>query len=143
MILMKKIITIILLSLISIYFVFNAYKNIITSQKNMCVKIETEELILKIEGQETFAVFFYQNNCISCKQVTSVLNEYIQKTGVNIYALDLSSASKPGFIASVIGIEESPVIIFYDEGEEVMRLRGVFSLEEIMQIGGDYFENEK
>lgn len=57
MILMKKIITIILLSLISIYFVFNAYKNIITSQKNMCVKIETEELILKIEGQETFAVF--------------------------------------------------------------------------------------
>lgn len=62
---------------------------------------------------------------------------------MNIYALDLSSASKPGFIASVIGIEESPVIIFYDEGEEVMRLRGVFSLEEIMQIGGDYFENEK
>lgn len=55
----------------------------------------------------------------------------------------MSSASKPGFIASVIGIEESPVIIFYEKGEEVMRLRGVFSLEEFMQIGGDYLEGEE
>ena len=140
---MKKFSTIILLSLISVCFVVCAYKNLITSQKNMCVKIESTELISKIEGQESFVIFFYQKNCISCKQVTSILNEYIQKTGKNIYALDLSSASKPGFIASVIGIEESPVIIFYEKGEEVMRLRGVFSLEEFMQIGGDYLEGEE
>lgn len=54
---MKKFSTIILLSLISVCFVVCAYKNLITSQKNMCVKIETTELISKIEGQESFVIF--------------------------------------------------------------------------------------
>lgn len=131
---MKKIITIIIMSLICTVFFVYSYKNIITSQRNLYITIETDELISKIERKDSFILFFYQKNCISCKQVASVLNEYIEESGVEIFALDLSVASKPGFIAGVIGIEETPVLIIFEKGEEINRLNGIFSLEEFEEF---------
>lgn len=112
-----------------IIFLYSA-KNLINYEKNLYTIITTDDLIEKINKDESFTIFFFQKNCMACKEVEPIINSYIKNTNKPIYAIDLSNAEKESYLLNIIKISETPTVIYYTQGKEDKRLTSIFTDEE-------------
>ena len=107
-------------------------KRLINFEKNLYTVITTDDLMEKINKDESFTIFFLQKNCMACKEVEAVINAYIKETNEIIYAIDLTNAKKKSYLISIINISETPTVIRYARGEEEKRLTSIFTKEEFV-----------
>lgn len=101
-------------------------------EKNLYTVITTDDLMEKINKDESFTIFFLQKNCMACKEAEAVINAYIKETNEIIYAIDLTNAKKKSYLISIINISETPTVIRYARGEEEKRLTSIFTKEEFV-----------
>lgn len=129
---MKKIVITSLSCIMMLIIVIVVYKNIVNMTKNSYVQIDTGDMLTKIENQQTFTVYFYQDNCSACMDVNSVLEEYIQTTNDVIYSVNLNTTDYKNYLADTLNIQSSPTVIRFVNGEEVNRITSVFTYDELV-----------
>lgn len=131
MINMKKLLLLIIMSIVLVGTSIIIYKNVIKFSQSSCIQIDTGIMLDKMENQQTFTVYFYQTNCVSCMQVSNIINSYIQETGDEIYAIDLNNTNYQNYLANVLKIQGTPTIIRFVKGKETNRLVSVFDAQEL------------
>lgn len=129
---MKKKFIIFIMFILCIIIILYSSKKLINFEKNLYTVITTDDLMEKINKDESFTIFFLQKNCMACKEVETVINEYIKETNEIIYAIDLTDAKKKSYLISIINISETPTVIRYARGEEEKRLTSIFTKEEFV-----------
>lgn len=129
---MKKKFIIFIMFILCIIILLYSSKKLINFEKNLYTVITTDDLMEKINKDESFTIFFLQKNCMACKEVEAVINAYIKETNEIIYAIDLTNAKKKSYLISIINISETPTVIRYARGEEEKRLTSIFTKEEFV-----------
>ena len=129
----KKIIFLIVLFCCTIIFIYSA-QNLIKSEKKLYTVITTEDLISKINNDDSFTIFFYQKYCMPCKEVETIINEYIKIESKPIFAIDLSNADKESYLVNIIKISETPTVISFRNGKEIKRISSVFTKKEFEEF---------
>ena len=129
---MKKKFIIFIMFILCIIILLYSSKRLINFEKNLYTVITTDDLMEKINKDESFTIFFLQKNCMACKEVEAVINAYIKETNEIIYAIDLTNAKKKSYLISIINISETPTVIRYARGEEEKRLTSIFTKEEFV-----------
>ena len=122
----KKIIFLIVLFCCTIIFIYSA-QNLIKSEKKLYTVITTEDLISKINNDDSFTIFFYQKYCMPCKEVETIINEYINIELKPIFAIDLSNADKESYLINIIKTSETPTVISFRKGKEIKRISSIFT----------------
>lgn len=98
-----------------------------SGERNKYTIISSDDIPSKIEIQEISVVYFFQNNCSSCKLVTPIINKYITSNNKKVYAIDINEDSNKNYITQELNIQGTPTVIFYKNGEEVDRFISVFT----------------
>lgn len=128
---MRRIILSVLLISCALLICVRIAGNVNIENQNEYIDIGADIMLGKIENQETFTVYFYQEDCNGCMEVNDVLNTYIKSTGDQIYAIDLNNTDYPQYLVNILKIQSSPTIIRFEKGQEQSRLSSVFNLEEL------------
>lgn len=130
---MKKIFLVIIF-LISVMVIGGVvYLNIFNVMQNGCKRIDTDDLMYKIENHQTFTVYFYQQNCGACIEASEIIESYIKNSGKDIYMIDLNETNYKNYLAFTLNIQESPTIIHFVSGEEKARLISTFTYEQLKE----------
>ena len=95
---MKKKFIIIIMFILCIIILLYSSKKLINFEKNLYTVITTDDLMEKINKDESFTIFFLQKNCMACKEAEAVINAYIKETNEIIYAIDLTNAKKKSYL---------------------------------------------
>ena len=131
---MKKVLIVICSILICIFISFYVGTTFFNIHKNLYTVISADTLKKKIKEKEDCIIFFYQDNCLSCKEAKYELNSFIQEYEYTIYAVNLSGAANGSFFSNVIGITETPTLIKYESGKEEKRITSIFSEEDLLNF---------
>ena len=92
------------------------YENIILPQ----------ELDEKFEAGESFTIYYYSPTCPACEAASPVLVPKAEEMGVEVKLFNLEEF-KEGW--NDYGIENTPTLIHYENGEEVARIVGLHEEE--------------
>ncbi|MFZ3578677.1 thioredoxin family protein [Virgibacillus sp. DJP39] len=90
-------------------------------------QILPDQLSEKLENGESLTVYFYSPTCIHCQRTTPVLVPLTEELGVEMKKLNLLEFEE-GW--KEFGIEGTPTLVRYENGEEVDRLSGEHSKKE-------------
>ena len=89
-------------------------------------QILPDELEAMLASGEDATIYFYSPTCVYCQRTTPVLVPMAEELGVEIQKLNLLEFRGAG---ATFGIEGTPTLIRYENGEEVARLSGQQSEE--------------
>lgn len=98
-------------------------------------QILPDELEEAIDSGEPVTVYFYSPTCVYCQQTTPYLVPLAEENGVDMKKLNLLEF---GDQAAVYGIESTPTLIHYEDGEEVARIVGQQEEEEFQAFFDEY-----
>lgn len=104
--------------------------NLVGSEPALYKKVSSDQIKKMKEEQETFIAYFYQENCAPCKQVNPIINDYIQTTGKDIFAVDINADKNKNLLMEGFNIEGTPTVIFINSGKEENRFLSVFGKDE-------------
>lgn len=130
---MKKIIITIISIVAAISIGIVIYCSIRSITTNDCIQISTGDMMSKIENHQTFTVYFYQQGCGSCVEVSGVIKSYIKNTGADIYMIDLNNTDYKNYLANSLNIQGSPTVIRFVNGMEKARLTSTFTYEDLKE----------
>ncbi|MBD1382290.1 thioredoxin family protein [Metabacillus arenae] len=88
--------------------------------------IMPDEMKQKIEDKETFVTYFFSPTCPHCKETTPILMPAAEEQGVEINQYNLLEYEQ-GWEEHQI--EETPTLVFYENGKEVDRIVGTQDAE--------------
>ncbi|MCH8646886.1 thioredoxin family protein [Staphylococcus lugdunensis] len=128
---MKKLIITFVSVLIIIVIGLTLYSKLFKVEKPLYTKINTQQLKKKINDNEKFVVYLYQDNCSGCKRMKPIINEYIRKNKDKVFAIDVNKSENIDYLSNKIKLEKTPTFIFYENGREKERIVGQMSEEEI------------
>ena len=109
----KKIILICFIFTITVIISIISVRKIITVDLPLYVDITVENIEKKINNNETFALYIYQQACAGCSNIKPIINAYIKKNDEEIYAVDLNSTENKSYFAQTLEISATPTIIFF------------------------------
>jgi len=126
-------VTILLIALFSINHLFE-------SELALYKQVPSTEIEKKTHENETFIAYFYQKNCPSCIQIKPILNNFVERSGKDIFAVDINSDDYKNLLIQGFDIQGTPTVVFYELGEEKFRFTSAFSKEEFEAKANLIFE---
>lgn len=84
-------------------------------------QILPDELETKLENGETMTVYFYASDCVHCQNTTPVIVPMVEEMGLDLKKLNLLEFKDQW---SKYGIDSTPTLIHFENGEEASRLVG-------------------
>lgn len=84
-------------------------------------QILPDELETKLENGETMTVYFYSPTCVHCQNTTPVIVPMVDEMGLDLKKLNLLEFEDQW---NKYGIDSTPTLIHFENGEEVSRLVG-------------------
>ncbi|WP_449539220.1 thioredoxin family protein [Ferdinandcohnia sp. Marseille-Q9671] len=84
-------------------------------------QILPDELESKLENGETMTVYFYSPTCVHCQNTTPVIVPMVDEMGLDLKKLNLLEFNDAW---NKYGIDSTPTLIHFENGEEVSRLVG-------------------
>lgn len=84
-------------------------------------QILPDELETKLENGETMTVYFYASDCVHCQNTTPVIVPMVEEMGLDLKKLNLLEFKDQW---NKYGIDSTPTLIHFENGEEVSRLVG-------------------
>ncbi|MCA0969658.1 thioredoxin family protein [Halobacillus litoralis] len=84
-------------------------------------QIQPDELQSQIESGEETTVYFYSPTCVHCQRTTPIVDPMAEELGVDMKKLNLLEFQDQW---QEYGIEATPTIVHYEDGEEVARVVG-------------------
>ncbi|WP_079529343.1 thioredoxin family protein [Halobacillus hunanensis] len=84
-------------------------------------QILPDELEKQISSGEPTTVYFYSPDCVHCQRTTPVLVPLVQDLGVDMKKMNLLEFEN---MWQEYGIEATPTLVHYENGEEVARIVG-------------------
>jgi len=93
--------------------------------------INSEEFRARAKGQKVFVVQFSATWCGPCKTLTKTIEENEDKFANPIYKMDLDQNRE---LASVLSIRSVPTLIRFENEQEVKRLIGNQSFEQLQEL---------
>ncbi|MGL5715947.1 MAG: thioredoxin family protein [Paraclostridium sp.] len=131
----KKYFIIIILIIVSIIYLlkFNTVpyidnKTDKNTNRYLDYNISKDTLNLEINKQDTL-VYFYQQNCIYCKEIEPIILELIEKNNIDITFFNLEDKEVEW---DEYKIEYTPTMVFYKDGKEYTRFD---EIDEIFKRG--------
>ncbi|MFD2924329.1 thioredoxin family protein [Halobacillus naozhouensis] len=98
-------------------------------------QIQPDELKEQISSGEPTTVYFYSPECVHCQRTTPVLVPLVQELGVDMKKLNLLEFKN---MWQEYGIEATPTLVHYENGEEVARIVG----SQKVSTFEDFFQQE-
>ncbi len=89
-----------------------------------------------IESEIPVILEFYSDSCIPCKALSPILGEIEDEYEDKIKVCKVNVSAEAD-LAGEYGVMASPTILYFVDGEEIDRTRGMVSKEDILdKIGG-------
>ena len=129
----KKIILICSIFVIASIICIISVKKLIILEIPLYTHVTVENIEEKIDKNESFALYIYQQACAGCSNIKPIINKYIKKNNEKIYAIDISSSENKSFFAQTLDISATPTIIFFYQGMEKDRVIGIFDYDLLLQ----------
>ena|SRR5690625_129517 len=98
-------------------------------------QIIPEDLNKELENEKDMTVYFFSPDCEYCKIATPVLMPVVEDLDIDMKKLNLLEFNSEW---STYGIEGTPTLIHYENGEEVARINGARSEEEFRAFLNEY-----
>ncbi|KHE71915.1 co-chaperone YbbN [Halobacillus sp. BBL2006] len=98
-------------------------------------QITPDKLEEEINSGEPTTVYFYSPTCVHCQRTTPVVVPMTQELGIDMKKLNLLEFES---LWQEYGIEGTPTIVHYENGEEVARISG----EQNVSAFDDFFHQE-
>ena len=95
------------------------------------ITINSEEFRARAKGQKVFVVQFSAAWCGPCKILTKTIEDNKDKFANPIYKMDLDKNPE---LASVLGIRSVPTLIRFENEQEVKRVIGNQSFEQLLEL---------
>lgn len=98
------------------------------------------------KGKKSFVLYFGSNRCQYCAELEPLLVDYVQKTKIEIYFIDLYSeeyGNNQDYYIETTSIMSAPNILIYKEGEMVHRERGSQNLTTGVKVNKFFKEHIK
>lgn len=98
----------------------------------MSIRVNTDNFDTEVLQSELLVIAdFYSDSCVPCKRLSPVLaeieEEFFQKLKVVKININFD-----GELAEKYGVQTTPTIIFFKNGEELSRLQGAVKKQEII-----------
>lgn len=94
-------------------------------------KISLENLRGNIKDKKDQIIYFYQTDCVHCKAISPIVVPLTKEMKINMKVIDFQNESKSTW--DEFKITGTPTIIYYKDGKEEKRIKGVFNKEEYKQ----------
>lgn len=91
-------------------------------------QILPDELSEKLENGESLTVYFYSPDCIHCQRTTPILVPLTEELGIDVKKHNVLEFENAW---ATYGIEGTPTIIRFENGEEVARVSGGQTKEQL------------
>lgn len=98
-------------------------------------QIVPDDLKKELANKKELTVYFYSPECIYCKQATPVLVPIAEDLNIDIKKLNLLEFNDQG---NIYGIESTPTLVHYENGEEVARIKGARTEQEFRVFLNEY-----
>ncbi|MDA2479763.1 thioredoxin family protein [Bacillus thuringiensis] len=122
---------VIILSVCIVFFVSNSKSLDTPDYTNITMK----ELQKKIDSKDNFKVYVYKTSCSACQTMKPIMNEVIREEKIDILAFNIESESSIDFsFLEGQNIDKTPTLLQYKSGEEVARLEGLQSKQELKKF---------
>lgn len=97
----------------------------------MAERINKENYLEKISGENLSLIDFYSDSCIPCKQLNPVLGDLEDENPglVNVYKVNINFDME---VAQNYDVMSTPTLILFKGGKELDRKHGVQSYETIL-----------
>jgi thioredoxin 1 len=85
-----------------------------------------------LNSEKPVLVEFYSDSCVPCKRMSPVLAEIEEENAeIKVVKLNVNFSAE---IAKNYGVLSSPTFLFFKNGEEVSRLKGIVAKDDIEDI---------
>ncbi|MEN2767703.1 thioredoxin family protein [Ornithinibacillus xuwenensis] len=101
-------------------------------------QILPDDLIEQIDNGDAVTVYYYSPICVYCQNTTPYLSPLAEDMGVDMKKLNLLEFSNE---VTRFGITSTPTLVYYEDGEEVIRLEGQKTEEEYEKFFEEYVLN--
>lgn len=92
---------------------------VVGCSKKDYTEITYNELIQKINNQETFVLFVGADTCSACQIIKPKLTKVIQKHNINdVYYIDIQDLGENESIDNIVRITGTPTLAFIKDGKE-------------------------
>lgn len=102
---------------------------------NYANQIMPDELSEQVESGEAVTVYFYNPECVHCQNTTPYLVPLAEDNGVDMKKMNLLEFKNQW---NVYGIESTPTLIHFENGEEQARIVGQRPEEEFQKFFDQY-----
>ncbi len=103
-------------------------------------QIIPDDLDEKLENGEDMFIYFYHPECPHCQKLTPRLVPLAQEMGVDMKKVNLLEFEDAW---DTYGIESTPTLVYYENGEEVERVNGAQPNELFRDFFNEYVVNSK
>src|SRR5690625_4329039 len=83
--------------------------------------IVPDDLDAKLENKETVTVYYFSPTCVYCQKATPIVVPITEELGIDMVKMNLLEFDKMNYY----GLEGTPTLIHYENGEEVARVEGL------------------
>lgn len=102
----------------------------------MAVKVNSENIKSEVLDSDIPVILeFYSDSCIPCKALSPVLGEIEDENEGKLKVCKVNTAYQTE-LAQNYEILSTPTMVFFQNGEEIDRLSGVHSKDDILEIFG-------
>ncbi|MBO6301341.1 MAG: thiol reductase thioredoxin [Ruminiclostridium sp.] len=84
-----------------------------------------------LSAREPVLVEFYSDSCVPCKMLSPVLSQLESELDGKLGIYKVNAGYEPGLVEQY-DVQASPTLIFFSEGREISRLRGMTKKEALM-----------
>lgn len=111
---------------------------LVTGCKNNLERIDYNDLMKKINNEETFILEITQNNCSHCEEFTPRFESILDTYNIKAYNLNITDLSKDDYekLSKDYNINGTPTTIFFKKGKELTnnRINGSTSDKKLTNI---------
>jgi thioredoxin 1 len=100
----------------------------------MAVRVSRDDFSQKVLGEEIpVLVEFYSDSCIPCKQMSPILGDIEDdyEGRLRVYKVNVNFDAE---LAEEYSVMSSPTILFFKDGKEVERVRGLVKKPQLTEI---------
>lgn len=98
-------------------------------------QINPDDLREKIDDGDAVTVYFYSPECSHCKRTTPVLVPLTEDKGIDMKKLNIQKYDDQW---DEYGIEGTPTVAYFEDGEEVARIEGEQSKDDFSAFFDEY-----
>ncbi len=88
------------------------------------VPMNSDEFEAAVASGAIVLAYFWTDWHEACREVTPILEEVLPKYAETVVACSIN-ADQEGFLALEIGVHATPLVILYQDGEELDRIPGI------------------